>query len=526
MCDNSRVPSYTNVSSRPCRIQYSRWSLDAPTTETSIGQPLSQPTAILSPSVYFPQTQQDNQVLIPNYVNYYPSPSSLSSHSSNHQRTKSTISHDSTSRNQSRFHVNDFRQRYDSKAVVGIVKPMVHQRSCTQLNNNTNNSETKIPEIMRYPYHCNSTRSLYPQMTPTSSSPSTAVSSIIYRSRLTPSSNNINSHPPIAPRRHSSISNSKCLSSYRSSRTTSTSSSVAIANELSSTISSYEHEKQQNNNKSIIDIKRLEMFYGSVGTLVKSACSTAHLYITTARQLAGFDDWSCQQRGVPVWIYNTGANLKRARQVRLLLAQHDSCFAIWSDLVSERAELRLPKDNYITCWLPESNLLTVFKFECDNACRLFFQHYYEILEYDRRIHLTNSSASPREKTIQQQQQRTNTTTTNSKDIPRRYSRLRTIANKQDKEQQQQQQFELRRCRSLSKIRTVKKSAISGPINFEHVNHLSLGCNQEQSLLGTATLRSLHASMSHLPCNGTLTDRFSKQSKKRASALFESRTTAV
>ncbi|CAF0804318.1 unnamed protein product [Adineta steineri] len=524
MCDNSRVPSYTNVSSRPCRIQYSRWSLDAPTTETSIGQPLSQPTAILSPSVYFPQTQQDNQVLIPNYVNYYPSPSSLSSHSSNHQRTKSTILHDSTSRNQSRFHVNDFRQRYDSKAVVGIVKPMVHQRSCTQLNNNTNNSETKIPEIMRHPYHCNSTRSLYPQMTPTSSSPSTAVSSIIYRSRLTPSSNNINSHPPIAPRRHSSISNSKCLSSYRSSRTTSTSSSVAIANELSSTISSYEHEKQQNNNKIIIDIKRLEMFYGSVGTLVKSACSTAHLYITTARQLAGFDDWSCQQRGVPVWIYNTGANLKRARQVRLLLAQHDSCFAIWSDLVSERAELRLPKDNYITCWLPESNLLTVFKFECDNACRLFFQHYYEILEYDRRIHLTNSSASPPEKTIQQQ--RTNTTTTNSKDIPRRYSRLRTIANKQDKEQQQQQQFELRRCRSLSKIRTVKKSAISGPINFEHVNHLSLGCNQEQSLLGTATLRSLHASMSHLPCNGTLTDRFSKQSKKRASALFESRTTAV
>ena len=55
----------------------------------------------------------------------------------------------------------------------------------------------------------------------------------------------------------------------------------------------------------IVDVKRLEMFYGSVGTLVKSARSIARLYITTTRQLANFEDWSCQQLGVPVWIYNT-----------------------------------------------------------------------------------------------------------------------------------------------------------------------------------------------------------------------------
>jgi hypothetical protein len=124
----------------------------------------------------------------------------------------------------------------------------------------------------------------------------------------------------------------------------------------------------------------------------------------------------------------------------------------------------------------------------------------------------------------QHQERINTTT-NNKEIPRRYSRLKTMSNKHDKEQPQQQ-FELRRCRSLSKIRTVKKSSISGPINFEHVNHVSIGGNQERPLLGTATLRSLHASMLHLPSNGTLTDRFSKQSKIRASTVFEPRTTAV
>ncbi|UJR25298.1 hypothetical protein I4U23_006650 [Adineta vaga] len=509
MYDNSRVPSYTNVASRPCRIQYSRWSLDTPTTETPIDPSLPYPSAKLSSSLYYPHTRRNSQVLTPHYVNYYPSSSSsLSSHLSNQQCPKSAIVHDFISSDQEQIHVNDFRQRYDSKPVVGIVKPMVHQRSYTQLNNSYNN-EIKISEKMINSYYSNSTRSL---QQPTSKSPSFPLpppshldSSTIYRSRPNPSVNNINGQPPLAPRRHSSIGTSKYLSSYRSSRTTSTSSSsVAAVNELSSTTLSYENEQHQTNNEKIIDGKRLEMFYGSVGTLVKSSCSIARLYATTTRQLANFEDWSCQQRGVPVWIYNTGANLKRTRQVRLLLAQHESCFAIWSDLVSDRAELRIPKDNYITCWLPESNLLVVFKFERHDACRLFFQQYYEILEYDRRINLTDIPLLPKEKMIEEQQQQTK-----NKDVPRRYSRLKTISNKQDKEQQQ---FELRRSRSLSRIRTVKKSAISGPINFEHVNHISLNSDQDHSLSGTSTLRSLHASMSHIPCNGTLTDRYSKQNQ--------------
>jgi len=157
------------------------------------------------------------------------------------------------------------------------------------------------------------------------------------------------------------------------------------------------------------------------------------------------------------------------------------------------------------------------KFEYEDACRLFYRHYYEILEHERQQNL------PDEHSSQSSQQ---TTRMSNKEIPRRYSRLRTLASKQDKEQQQQQQFDLRRCRSLSKIRTVKKSDISKPINFEHVNHLSGGCNQDRPLLGTSTLRSLHASMSHLPNNGTLADRCSKQSRQHISNLFQPQTTTV
>jgi hypothetical protein len=306
MYDNSRVSSYTNVSSRPCRTQYSRWSLDTPTTATAISHPVPQSTA-LSSSFYLPHSQRAKQVLAPNYVNYYPPPLlPSSSHLSTYQHPKSTVFCDLTSTNQSTFHVNDLRQRYDSKAIVGIVKPMIHQRSYTQLNNN--NNESKIPEMMIGSYHHNSTRSLYPLKPSTSPS---ATLPVVYRSRPTPSHGTINGQPPIAPRRHSSISSNKYLSSRRSSRTTSTSSSsIAGINELSSATSSHDNEQQQqqqqhNDDMIVIDVKRLEMFYGSVGTLVKSAHSIARLYTTTTRQLSNFEDWSCQQRGVPIWIYNT-----------------------------------------------------------------------------------------------------------------------------------------------------------------------------------------------------------------------------
>ena len=199
-----------------------------------------------------------------------------------------------------------------------------------------------------------------------------------------------------------------------------------------------------------------------------------------------------------------------------MLAQHESCFAVWSSLISNRAELRLPKENHITCWLPESSTLAVFKFERNDACRLFFRHYYEILEHERRMNLANPPPLPAENQNSQQ-----------KDVPRRYSRLKTITNKPDKEQEQQQ-FELRRCRSLSKIRTVKKSDISGPINFEHVNHIGNSPNQQKQrpLSVSGTLRSLHASMSHLPSIGSITERIFNPNKKRSSVSFEPRSTAV
>jgi len=309
MYDNAHLASYANIPSRPCRIQYSRWSLNSP--EESINS--------LPSPLYFSQSQQQQQQQqqpvvdsTADYVNYYPSSvsSTSSSRVSHYERPRSTILSDPPLKVQSTFHVNELRRRYEQKAVIGIVKPMVHQLSYNPLN--SNNIENKFPDMsIKTPYPYDSTRSLYPPPIPTPTLCPSTSSSIIYRTRPPISNHNSNGPPPIAPRRYSSISTNKRTSSRRSSRTTSTSSSIVGINEISSKASTHENEQQQqqqqndSNNEIIIDVKRIEMFYGSVGTLVKAARSIARLYITTTRQLANFEDWSCQQLGVPVWIYNT-----------------------------------------------------------------------------------------------------------------------------------------------------------------------------------------------------------------------------
>jgi hypothetical protein len=304
MYDHSRLlPSSTNVLTGPCDSQFSRWSLSTPTTTTTRtvihpSVPGAQSTAMLSSSSSFcfpqpPTPPRAKQTRSPIYVNIRPAIQASSSaiHLSNSERPRSSMFAELTTSTTSSSiaHLNDLRQRYEAKGVVGIVKPMVHQRSFAQLNND----ENKLPEMIIRSNHRNSTRSLYPSST----------SPVTYRPRRLPSHGHSNGPPPIVPRRHSSISTHKySSSSHRSSRTTSTSSSTAPTNELSSTPSSPEDEQDETR---ILDVKRLEMFYSSVGTVVKSARSIARLYITTTRQLAGFEDWSCQQRGVPLWIHNT-----------------------------------------------------------------------------------------------------------------------------------------------------------------------------------------------------------------------------
>lgn len=330
MYDNSRLPSEMNVLVHPYDTQLSRWSLHAgntmtvmspatllPSKTTSFSSSASSSSSSSS-SFYLPQSQGVKQTNSPNYVNIRPlhSTSSVHHHLSTSQRPKSTMIYDLNSTDQSLAHLNHLRHRYESKGIVGIVKPMIHQRSFNQLNDQHSLSMEKnqMPDPIidnhhnppSLPHH-HSTRSLNPSFSSSPSSISVGTPySVMYRSRRPPSSHGqLNGPPPVAPRRHSSISNNKYQSSRRSSRTTSTSSSIVPITDLIPSDDEQRQQQPQNEDAAILDVKRLEMFYSSVGTMVKSARSIARLYTTSTQQVAGLEDWSCQQRGVPVWVYNT-----------------------------------------------------------------------------------------------------------------------------------------------------------------------------------------------------------------------------
>ena len=305
MYGNARLPSEMNVLVHPYDTQLSRWSLHAANTMSVISPPALLPSKTTSfsssasssssssSSFYLPQSQGVKQTNAPNYVNIRPVHSTSSSHHfATSQRPKSTMIFDLNCTDQSSMaRLNDLRHRYESKGVVGIVKPMIHQRSFNQLSDQqpSNTEKTRggdfVMENNHNPHH-HSTRSLNPSF---SSSPSPisagTASSVMYRSRRPPLSHGqLNGPPPVAPRRHSSISNNKYLSSHRSSRTTSTSSSIVPMTDLIPSDGEQPQQQQppppNHADTSLLDVKRLEMFYSSVGTMVKSARSIAQLYTT------------------------------------------------------------------------------------------------------------------------------------------------------------------------------------------------------------------------------------------------------
>ncbi|CAF0755380.1 unnamed protein product [Didymodactylos carnosus] len=519
-------------SQQKIRLQ-SRWSLDS-SPKLRQQQIVYPTTTTVSDNSYANSYFYPKQQSYP--IDYETNTSSgsfsVSVSQKNHYPT--TIRYDrpnSTTVNKPTFNVGELRHRYEDKTVV-VVKPLINRTKSQShaelisddqhdsikneqyLSNTSNlqlNDDKRFGQIFdnniinRKPPSYPNALCLTPSSTP-----------VVYRSKPP-----LPIQPPVVPRRHSSISN-------RTSRTVSTSScSTLIPDSLHSILSRNQPEDFHSDVE--IDVKKIELFYGSVGTLVKASRSMAHLYTTTTKQMANFEDWSCQQRGIPVLIYNTGANLKRLREIKIILVENGSCFTVWTCLVSQQSEIRLPKEGFVTCWLPQQNMLAVFKFDKNDACRLFFRQYHEILERERKLlmnenHQLPPKADNREKT------------------PRRYSKIRSTARSSEPKvsstleptflatKNNDQNHELRRCRSLSKIRLIKKSAISGPVNFEHVSHIANNNRNSitiSQLGGISSLRCLHSSTSNIsaiPDDGYLSNRLFYLNK-RASA-YEPRTTEV
>ncbi|CAF1188492.1 unnamed protein product [Rotaria sordida] len=170
------------------------------------------------------------------------------------------------------------------------------------------------------------------------------------------------------------------------------------------------------------DVLKIGSFYQSIGTLVYVARSIATLYTSDFDAMANLKDWKKLYTGVPIWLFNTGMNPKRARIIRLVISELGSSFTLWDTMVNGASDVRLPKARHITLKSLETGTVLALKFDDTNATDEFHQYFVKL------------SSNPR-----------------NGDLFDIFNAKRRPPN-----------FILRR-------RRIKKSAISKPTEFNHIN---------------------------------------------------------
>ncbi|CAF1610127.1 unnamed protein product, partial [Adineta ricciae] len=126
------------------------------------------------------------------------------------------------------------------------------------------------------------------------------------------------------------------------------------------------------------DILKIAAFYKSMGTLVYVAHSTATLYSSDFDSMANLKDWKKLYTGVPIWLFNTGMNPKRARSIRLIISELGSSFTLWDTIVNGASDVRLPKSRHITLKSLETGAVLALKFDDTNATDEFHQYFVKL----------------------------------------------------------------------------------------------------------------------------------------------------
>ncbi|CAF3455329.1 unnamed protein product [Rotaria sp. Silwood1] len=126
------------------------------------------------------------------------------------------------------------------------------------------------------------------------------------------------------------------------------------------------------------DVLKIAAFYKSIGTLVHVAHSIATLYTSDFDAMANLKDWKKLYTGVPIWLFNTGMNPKRARCIRLVISELGSSFTLWDTIVNGASDVRLPKARHITLKSLETGTILALKFDDANATDEFHQYFVKL----------------------------------------------------------------------------------------------------------------------------------------------------
>ncbi|CAF2663363.1 unnamed protein product [Rotaria sp. Silwood2] len=126
------------------------------------------------------------------------------------------------------------------------------------------------------------------------------------------------------------------------------------------------------------DVLKIASFYRSIGTLVYVGRSVATLYTSDFDAMANLKDWKKLYVGVPIWLFNTGMNPKRSRNIRLIISELGSSFTLWDTIVNGASDVRLPKARHITLKSLETGTVLALKFEDTSATDEFHQYFVKL----------------------------------------------------------------------------------------------------------------------------------------------------
>ena len=135
------------------------------------------------------------------------------------------------------------------------------------------------------------------------------------------------------------------------------------------------------------EILKIESSYRSIGTQVYACRCLCDLYVTTAERLGKLEDWILFQHGSPVWLLNSGTNLKRHPRLSLIIAEYGSGFPIWQDIINGYSDVKQAREQHITFRLSDKTTLAVLRFKNLAASKEFFSYYISIRNDHRYKHL-------------------------------------------------------------------------------------------------------------------------------------------
>ena len=134
------------------------------------------------------------------------------------------------------------------------------------------------------------------------------------------------------------------------------------------------------------EIKKIESMYRSIGCVVQVSACTCDLYTTNSEQIANLlnDCWKLEVNSiVPVWLFDTGYNPKRPKQLRLLFVDRHTAFPIpHANLINKPIQINYQNllknpnnDKRLTFTLKNKQLVCLIQFNDFFSCQEYYKFY-------------------------------------------------------------------------------------------------------------------------------------------------------